>query len=35
VDAKRHRQKAAYAFAGGHSQLLPFAWTYAPPLVDL
>ena len=35
VDAKRHRSKANYAFADGHSQLLPFAQTYAPPKVDL
>jgi prepilin-type N-terminal cleavage/methylation domain-containing protein/prepilin-type processing-associated H-X9-DG protein len=35
VDSKRHRQKANYAFADGHSQLLPFARTYAPPHVDL
>jgi len=35
VDSKRHRQKANYAFADGHSQLLPFARTYAPPQVDL
>ena len=35
VDSKRHRQKANYAFADGHSQLLPFALTYAPPQVDL
>ena len=35
VDSKRHRQKANYAFADGHSQLLPFARTYAPSQVDL
>ena len=35
VDSKRHRPKANYAFADGHSQLLPFARTYAPPHVDL
>jgi len=35
VDSKRHRQKANYAFADGHSQLLPFARTYSPPRVDL
>ena len=35
VDSKRHRQKANYAFADGHGQLLPFARTYAPPQVDL
>ncbi len=35
VDAKRHRQKANYAFADGHSQLLPFVRIYAPPQVDL
>ncbi len=35
VDSKRHRQKANYAFVDGHSQLLPFARTYAPPQVDL
>jgi prepilin-type N-terminal cleavage/methylation domain-containing protein/prepilin-type processing-associated H-X9-DG protein len=35
VDSRRHRQKANYAFADGHSQLLPFARTYAPPQVDL
>ena len=34
VDSTRHRQKAVYAFADGHSQLLPFASTYAPPQVD-
>jgi prepilin-type processing-associated H-X9-DG protein len=28
VDAKRHRQKANYASADGHGQLLPFARTY-------
>jgi prepilin-type N-terminal cleavage/methylation domain-containing protein/prepilin-type processing-associated H-X9-DG protein len=35
VDFTRHRWKANYAFADGHSQLLPFARTYAPPQVDL
>ncbi len=35
LDARRHRQKANYAFADGHSQLLPFSRTYAPPRVDL
>jgi len=35
VDAKRHRGKANYAFADGHSQLLPFSQTYAPPKLDL
>ena len=35
VDSKRHRQKANYAFADGHSQLLLFARTDAPPQVDL
>lgn len=35
VDSKRHRGKAAYAFADGHSQVLPFERVYAPPGVDL
>lgn len=35
VDAKRHRQKANYAFVDGHSQLLPLTQTYAPTNVDL
>jgi prepilin-type N-terminal cleavage/methylation domain-containing protein/prepilin-type processing-associated H-X9-DG protein len=35
VDSNRHRGKANYAFADGHSQLLPFARVYAPPTVDL
>jgi prepilin-type N-terminal cleavage/methylation domain-containing protein/prepilin-type processing-associated H-X9-DG protein len=35
VDSKRHGGKANYAFADGHSQLLPFPRVYAPPAVDL
>ena len=35
VDSNRHRPKANYAFADGHSQLLLFARTYAPQHVDL
>lgn len=35
VASKRHSLKANYAFSDGHSQLLPFARTYAPPQVDL
>jgi prepilin-type N-terminal cleavage/methylation domain-containing protein/prepilin-type processing-associated H-X9-DG protein len=34
VDSKRHSQKANYALADGHSQLLPFSRTFAPPQVD-
>jgi prepilin-type N-terminal cleavage/methylation domain-containing protein/prepilin-type processing-associated H-X9-DG protein len=35
VDSKRHRGKANYAFADGHSRMLPFTKIYAPPAVDL
>jgi len=33
--ARRHKERANYAFADGHAALLPFHRVFAPPQVDL